>query len=96
MIDGLHHNGVEAAFLNKDNARDIISHCIKQLPEEKPRFMLGAYNPLMVLESVALGIDVFDSTYPCLQVKHNFALTFNFNLDKETTEPFQKDLSDIK
>lgn len=74
----------------------MIQHCIEQLPDDKPRFMLGAYNPLMIIEAVSLGVDVFDSTYPCIQAKHNLAITFNFDLDKDTNEPFQKDLSDKK
>lgn len=37
-----------------------------ELPEDKPRFLPGIYNPLEIIKAVKLGCDIFESTYPFL------------------------------
>lgn len=96
LIDGLHCNGPNVASIDRQSVTDIVNHCINELPNEKLRMMLGAYNPLMVLEMASLGVDIFDSTFPCLQAKNNAALTFNFDLLNENDTSFQLNLSDEK
>jgi queuine tRNA-ribosyltransferase accessory subunit len=98
VIDGLHSNGPEVSVLDRKTVTEVVGHTNSFLPEDKMRVMLGAYNPLMVLELVSLGVDAFDSSYVYLCSKQNRALTFSFNsadgLSEETT--FHLDMSDVK
>jgi tRNA-guanine family transglycosylase len=50
--------------------------CLRLLPRDKPRFFFGAARPELVFRLVAAGIDVFDSTYPCLVTERDAALIF--------------------
>lgn len=44
---------------------------------------LGAYSPVMVIDLIIAGVDVFDNTLPYLYVESQNALVFNFDVDKE-------------
>ncbi len=45
------------------------------LPRDKPRYLMGVGSPSEVLESIALGVDIFDSTFPTRNARHNDAYT---------------------
>lgn len=96
FFDGFHNNGTTPLSIDSDNVKEIVSQCINLLPSEKPKMMLGSYNPLFVLEMIRLGVDIFDNSYVYLMTSKNYALTFNFNdvppvNDEEST--FYIDLS---
>ena len=44
--------------------REMTGICTEQLPEEKPRYLMGVGTPLDLVESVALGVDMFDCVMP--------------------------------
>jgi len=45
------------------------------LPEEKPRYLMGVGTPANILESVALGIDMFDCVMPTRNARHGLLYT---------------------
>jgi len=42
----------------------VTSHTVPQLPEEKPRYLMGVGKPEDILDAVALGVDMFDCVIP--------------------------------
>ncbi len=95
FLDGFHNNGTTATSLQINNIKDIVQKCNELLPADKFKVMFGPYNPVVMLQLIQLGVDVFDSSYCYLATKHNCALTFGY--DVETTSDaveFDMDLSD--
>lgn len=97
LIDGLHTNGPDVAKIKTETIKKIVGDCIiSLLPTDKLKIMLGSYNPVVVLEMIKLGVDIFDSTFPYLVTVSNKALTFNFKLEEVTKNDFDLDLTDVK
>ncbi|KAJ7949742.1 Queuine tRNA-ribosyltransferase accessory subunit 2 [Quillaja saponaria] len=59
-----------------DERPALLNAIINVLPEEKPRLVCGLGLPEEVLQGVAAGIDLFDSTYINYLTLGGFALTF--------------------
>lgn len=51
------------------------------LPAEKLKVSMGCWNPLVVLELIESGIDIFDSSYPYVLTEASKALTLIYNND---------------
>ncbi|GAB4209046.1 MAG: tRNA guanosine(34) transglycosylase Tgt [Bacteroidia bacterium] len=47
------------------------------LPENKPRYLMGVGTPENILESIALGIDMFDCVMPTRNARHGLLYTYN-------------------
>lgn len=47
------------------------------LPEDKPRYLMGVGTPVNILESIALGIDMFDCVMPTRNARHGLLYTVN-------------------
>lgn len=47
------------------------------LPENKPRYLMGVGTPVNILESIALGIDMFDCVMPTRNARHGLIYTKN-------------------
>ena len=45
------------------------------LPENKPCYLMGAGNPIELLEAISLGVDMFDSRFPTQNARHGTILT---------------------
>ncbi len=45
------------------------------LPESKPRYLMGVGTPVNILESIALGIDMFDCVMPTRNARHGLLYT---------------------
>jgi len=57
--------------------RDAITgHTARLLPEGRPRYLMGVGTPIDLLESVRLGIDMFDCVIPTKMAQQGFAYTF--------------------
>ncbi|KAI4499179.1 hypothetical protein M0802_005762 [Mischocyttarus mexicanus] len=76
VIDGLHENGPNVKDIQWKQIKNVIEHTIKLLPEHKLRVSFGSWNPLVTLELINLGIDIFDSSYPYIITERSEALTF--------------------
>lgn len=47
------------------------------LPSDKPRYLMGVGTPINILESIALGIDMFDCVMPTRNARHGLLFTQN-------------------
>lgn len=47
------------------------------LPTDKPRYLMGVGTPVNILESIALGIDMFDCVMPTRNARHGLLFTSN-------------------
>lgn len=47
----------------------------KILPKDKPRYLMGVGTPENILESIALGIDMFDCVMPTRNARHGIIYT---------------------
>ena len=45
------------------------------LPEDKPRYLMGVGTPANILESIAMGIDMFDCVMPTRNARHGILYT---------------------
>ncbi len=45
------------------------------LPKDKPRYLMGVGKPENILESIALGIDMFDCVMPTRNARHGYIFT---------------------
>lgn len=45
------------------------------LPKDKPRYLMGVGTPVNILESIALGIDMFDCVLPSRNARHGLLYT---------------------
>ncbi|XP_039489033.1 queuine tRNA-ribosyltransferase accessory subunit 2 [Drosophila santomea] len=88
IFEGFHTNGLSATTLDTSKLLPIVEHCVKQLEQDKPRIMPGAYTPLTILELIRQGIDVFDSSYAYCASLNFKALTFSFVQDAVEHAPF--------
>lgn len=48
----------------KPEMRRITEFCCSILPQDKPRYLMGVGTPLDIIESVAMGVDMFDCVMP--------------------------------
>lgn len=47
------------------------------LPTDKPRYLMGVGTPVNILESIALGVDMFDCVMPTRNARHGLLFTQN-------------------
>lgn len=47
------------------------------LPKEKPRYLMGVGTPVNILESITLGVDMFDCVMPTRNARHGLLFTQN-------------------
>lgn len=45
------------------------------LPEDRPRYLMGVGTPINILESIALGVDMFDCVMPTRNARHGILFT---------------------
>lgn len=48
----------------KDLMYEVLEHTVPELPEDRPRYLMGVGSPDCLLEGVARGIDMFDCVLP--------------------------------
>jgi queuine tRNA-ribosyltransferase len=59
----------------KPEMRAMTEVCCEALPENKPRYLMGVGTPLDLIESVALGVDMFDCVMPTRNGRNGMAFT---------------------
>jgi queuine tRNA-ribosyltransferase len=64
------------------------------LPQEKPRYLMGVGLPQNILESIALGIDMFDCVLPSRNARHGILYTAD-GVINILNQKWQHDLSPI-
>ncbi len=59
----------------KEEFLDILRHTTPQLPEEKPRYLMGVGTPDYLIEAALAGIDMCDCVLPTRIARHGTAMT---------------------
>ena len=54
---------------------DMAAHTAAQLPEDKPRYLMGVGKPQDILHAVRMGIDMFDCVLPTRNARNGFLFT---------------------
>ena len=65
----------------KDETYSILEVLDEELPEQRPRYLMGVGAPEDIVESVQRGVDIFDSVLPTRLARHHTALTHNGRLN---------------
>lgn len=75
--------GLGGAFL-KESLGEILRWCNEELPEDRPRHLLGLSHPDDILIGTEMGADTFDCVAPTREARHGKIYTRigNFNLNK--------------
>lgn len=96
FLDGFHNNGETASNLGIEKVKGVLSESLKLLPHDKLKIMVGAYDPISMIELICLNVDIFDTSYIYLKTSKNRAITFSYdhNGDKECS--FYIDLGDAR
>ncbi len=56
---------------------DIIDQVEPEMPEDKPRYLMGVGTPSNIIEAVYRGVDFFDCVMPSRNARHGFLFTWN-------------------
>jgi queuine tRNA-ribosyltransferase len=59
----------------------IIESQVPQLPKNTPRYLMGVGSPEDLLESIGLGVDIFDSVFPTRNARHGTIHTTHGNIN---------------
>ena len=54
---------------------DVLKNHVPDLPEEKPRYLMGVGSPEDMLHAIHFGVDVFDSVLPTRNARHKTVFT---------------------
>ncbi|MDB5228326.1 MAG: Queuine tRNA-ribosyltransferase [Bacteroidota bacterium] len=54
---------------------EMTDHVCRILPKDKPRYLMGVGTPVNLLESIALGVDMFDCVLPTRNARHGLLYT---------------------
>lgn len=92
--EGFDGFGLGGAFL-KEDLGEILRWCNEELPEDKPRHLLGLSRPDDILIGAEMGADTFDCVAPTREARHGkiYTLDGDINLRKfaGSTEPLDAD-----
>ena len=58
-----------------DRMTDFLRRFARQMPEERPRYLMGVGRPIDLIRAVAAGIDMFDCVLPTRNGRNSFAFT---------------------
>src|SRR3546814_4422836 len=69
---------------------ETLAATLPHLPDDQPRYLMGLGDPLGMVESVALGIDLFDCVLPTRFGRHGTILStagrYNLRSEEHTSE----------
>ena len=84
--------GLGGAFL-KENLSEILRWCCEELPESKPRHLLGLSHPDDILIGTEMGADTFDCVAPTREARHGKIYTKygHYDLVKFSDSPLKLD-----
>jgi queuine tRNA-ribosyltransferase len=60
---------------SKEEMFDVIRHVAPRLPQHQPRYLMGVGTPQDLVESVRLGIDMFDCVLPTRNARNGYLFT---------------------
>ncbi|MCG7848937.1 MAG: tRNA guanosine(34) transglycosylase Tgt [ANME-2 cluster archaeon] len=65
----------------KEVMHETIRLNLTQIPPDKPRYLMGVGSPVELLESIYLGVDIFDSAFPTRNARHQTVMTIHGQMD---------------
>ncbi len=70
-------------WVGEERARglEMVSVTAAELPEAKPRYLMGVGTPEDIIDAIGRGIDMFDCVYPTRCARHALALTLRGRLN---------------
>ena len=68
----------------------ILDEIVSDLPEDKPRYLMGVGTPVDLIEAVSRGIDMFDCVYPARNARHGTVYTWSGEM-RITNQEFKED-----
>ncbi|HML28809.1 MAG TPA: tRNA guanosine(34) transglycosylase Tgt, partial [Hyphomicrobium sp.] len=71
-----------------------LGETLPHLPSEKPRYLMGVGTPLDLIESVRLGVDMFDCVMPTRNGRHGYAFTWGGPLNLRNAK-FAEDMAPL-
>ncbi len=60
---------------SKQEMSDVLSFCVPELPEDKPRYLMGVGTPKDLVNGVLAGIDMFDCVLPTRNARNGWLYT---------------------
>ncbi len=63
-----------------ENMAKTVTHTVKLLPHDKPRYLMGVGTPADIIAAVKAGVDMFDCVLPTRNGRNAFAFTQNGGL----------------
>ncbi len=70
----------------RDEMVPALAAALDELPEDQPRYLMGVGDPVSIVESVAMGIDMFDCVLPTRLARHGTLLTDQGRLNIKRSE----------
>lgn len=64
------------------------------LPKDKPRYLMGVGTPANILESIALGVDMFDCVMPTRNARNGMLFTWNGTMNMRNKK-WERDFSPL-
>jgi len=78
----------------KEEMLKILNYTVPLIPVGKPRYMMGLGSPEHILESISLGVDIFDSAFPTRNARHRTAITSHGSFEI-TKKKYSDDFSPV-
>lgn len=78
----------------KSDMYDVLKFSTPKMPVTKPRYLMGVGSPEDILNSIALGIDIFDSVFPTRNARHSTIYTRKGRININRN-PFRSDLGPL-
>ncbi|MFQ6071193.1 MAG: tRNA guanosine(34) transglycosylase Tgt [Methanosarcinales archaeon] len=79
----------------KEIMYEVLQYTMKMVPKDKPIYLMGVGSPVELLESIDLGIDIFDSVFPTRNARHKSAFTNDGSISLRK-EIFSSDFTPIE
>ncbi|KAF9905569.1 Queuine tRNA-ribosyltransferase subunit qtrtd1 [Linnemannia zychae] len=83
-VDGFIVDAIPFQGSSKETILNLLKVSIDHLPAEKPRMVYGLQAPEDVLRSIALGVDLFDTSYPSYLTEDGKASLYSFGSHNST------------
>lgn len=92
-FDGYAIGGLAVGEPSEDR-QTVLDYCLPQLPEDKPRYLMGVGTPLDIVKAVMSGIDMFDCVLPTRNARNGHLFT-SFGILRIRNSRFKQDTSPI-
>lgn len=79
----------------KELMYQVLEDLIPELPEDKPRYLMGVGSPDCLIEGVLRGVDLFDCVWPTRLARHGVVITASGNMTIRN-RPYAQDFRPIE